>query len=115
LKSRSARENGETTLQAEAVAELKRAPKDSAVARCELGRVYQGAARWPEARVELEACVRLDDSPQNHYRLGLVYNRLGMVELAEKEMKLRRAAEQRKSDETARRQSAVQAFRYLIQ
>lgn len=114
LQSRTARETGDAELQATAVAALKRAPQGSAVARCELGRVYQVAAQWNLARVELEACVRLDPSPQNHYRLGLIYNRLGLVELAQQQMELREAAEKRKSDDTARRQDAVQAFQYLI-
>ncbi|MCU1234664.1 MAG: Tetratricopeptide 2 repeat protein [Candidatus Solibacter sp.] len=114
LQSRSAREKGDAGLQALAVAALKRAPKNSAIARCELGKVYQAAAQWTEARVEFEACVQLDPSPQNHYRLGLVYNRLDLVELAQKQMELRKTAEERKAGDTARRQNAVQAFQYLI-
>ncbi len=114
LKSRAARAMGDSTLQAQAVAELKRAPADSAVARCELGRVFQAAAQWTEARAELESCVRLDPSAQNHYRLGLVYNRLGLVDLAQQQMQLRQAAEERKAGETARRQNAVQTFQYFI-
>lgn len=114
LKSRAARATGDSTLQEQAAAELKRAPKDSSLARCELGRIYQAAAQWAEARAELEACVRLDPAPQNHYRLGLVYGRLGLIDLAEREMELRKAAEQRKSEETARKQDAVEAFQYVI-
>ncbi len=114
LKARTARETGDSALLAEAVAQLKRAPAASAVARCELGRVYQAAGQWTEARAEMEACVRLDPAPQNHYRLGLVYNRLGLADLARREMDLRDAAVKRKADETARRQSAVEAFRYFI-
>jgi tetratricopeptide (TPR) repeat protein len=114
LKFRAARQAGDSGLQAQAVAALKRAPQDSAIAHCALGRAYQASAQWTEARAELEACVGLDSSPQNHYRLGLVYDRLGLVELAQKEMELRKAAEERKSEDTARRQNAVQAFQYLI-
>lgn len=114
LQSRQARENGDAALQAKAVAALRRAPADSAVARCELGRVYQSGSQWAGARRELEACVRLDDTPQNHYRLGLVYNRLGLMDLARKEMELRQAAEDQKSSENVRRQNAVQAFQFLI-
>jgi tetratricopeptide (TPR) repeat protein len=114
LKSRTAREKGDAAAESQAVSELKRAPADSAVARCELGRAYQAAGQWAEARAELETCVRLDPGPQNHYRLGLVYNRLGLTELAGKEMELRRAAEAQKSEETARRQNAVQTFQYLV-
>src|SRR5205823_5575490 len=95
-------------------AELKRAPAESAVARCELGRVYQAAGRWAEARAEFEMCVRLDPAPENYYRLGLVYSRLGLVHLARKQMELRKAAEDRKSADATRRQDAVQAFQYLV-
>jgi tetratricopeptide (TPR) repeat protein len=114
LKSRTSRATGDAALQAHAVAELKRAPKDSAVARCELGRVYQAEERWDEARAELEACVQLDATPQNHYRLGLVYGRLGLTDLARKQMELRKAAVDRKSEEVARREKAVETFQYLI-
>lgn len=113
LRSRAARESGETALLAQAISALKAVSRDSAIARCELGKAYQAGEQWTEARVELEACTRLDDSPQNHYRLGLVYNRLGLIELAQKEMALRKAAEQRKTAETARRQNAVQTFQLL--
>jgi tetratricopeptide (TPR) repeat protein len=114
LQSRQARETGDAALQAQAVAALRRAPQDSAVARCELGRVYQSASQWADARRELEACVRLDGTPQNHYHLGLVYNRLGLMDLAHKQMELRQAAEDQKSSEVVRRQNAVQAFQFLI-
>jgi uncharacterized protein HemY len=105
---------GDSTLETQAIADLKRAPKDNAVARCELGRIYQADRQFTEARAELEACIQLDPSPQNHYRLGLVYNRLGLAELAQKQMELRAAAEQRMSEENARREKAVETFRYLI-
>jgi len=114
LQSRAARAEGDAALLAQAVAKLKRTPEDSAVARCELGRVYQATGQLTEARTELETCVRLDPSPQNHYHLGLVYNRMGLVDLAQKEMELRHAAEERRSEDAARRQNAVQAFQYLI-
>jgi tetratricopeptide (TPR) repeat protein len=114
LRARSARAAGDTDALAKAVAELKRAPADNAVAKCELGRAYQESGAWTEARGELEACVRIDPSPQNHYRLGLVYNRLGLAALAREQMDLRAEAERRKADETARRQSAVEAFQILI-
>jgi tetratricopeptide (TPR) repeat protein len=114
LKSRVARENGDAAMRAEAIAALKRAPRDNATARCELGRAYQADHQWAEARAELEACVELDGSPQNHYRLGVVYNRLGLAAQARKEMELRGAAEEEKSEEVARRQKAVTTFQYII-
>jgi tetratricopeptide (TPR) repeat protein len=114
LQSRSARAAGDAALEAQAIAALKRAPKDNAMARCELGRLYQGNSELPAARTELEACVRLDPTPQNHYRLGLVYKRLGLSDMASEQMKLREAANTQKSEEAARRQKAVETFQYLI-
>jgi tetratricopeptide (TPR) repeat protein len=114
LQSRAARAEGDPAILAQVIAKLKRTPPDSAVARCELGWVYQATGQLAEARAELETCVRLDPSPQNHYRLGLVYNRLGFVELARKEMELRLTAGQKNSEDDARRRSAVQAFQFLI-
>ncbi|MBZ5619076.1 MAG: tetratricopeptide repeat protein [Acidobacteriia bacterium] len=114
LKSRVALAEGDSTLQAHAVAELQHAPKDNSVAHCELGRVYQADGKWQGARAELEACVRLDPTAQNHYRLGLVYGRLGLEDLAQQQMELRKVAEDRKSEETAKRQRAVETFQYLI-
>jgi len=114
LKSRAARESGDSALLAEAVAGLKRAPPDSAIARCELGRIYQAGGQWTEARPELEACVRLDPSPQNHYRLGMVYNKLGLPDQAHRQMELRSAAAARLANEVARRESTVQAFQYVL-
>lgn len=96
-----------------ALDKLKQAPPDNAIARCELGRAYQAAANFAQARTEMEACVSLDASPANHYRLGRIYERLGLTELAHKEMELRNAAAQRLNEEVSRRESAVQAFRYL--
>ncbi len=114
LKSRAVRSSGDTALEERVIAELKRAPKDNAVARCELGRAYQAQHRWTEAQAELEACVQLDGSPQNHYRLGVVYSRLGLSDKAQKEMAMRSAAEEQKSEDVARRQRAITTFQYVI-
>lgn len=114
LKSRVARERGDAALEAEAVAGLRSAPAGNAVARCELGRIYQASGQLTEARTEAEACVRLDPTPQNHYRLGLIYNRLGLADLARKEMQQRNAQAERMTEEIARRERAVQAFQYLL-
>ena len=99
--------------EAAALDKLKQASPDNAIARCELGRAYEAAATFAEARTAMEACVALDPSPANHYRLGRIYERLGLTELAHKEMELRNAAAQRLNEEVSRRESAVQAFRYL--
>jgi len=57
----------------------------------------------------MEECVRLDPSPQNHYRLGLLYEKLGLSELAHKEIELRTQTLQRMSEETAMWLKALQA------
>ena len=113
LKLRAAREKDDKALAQRAMAELKRAPAASGVARCELARAYEWLEQWSEARTEMEACVRLDGSPQNHYRLGRIYARLGLTDLARKEMEMRSEAAQRASEDVARRESAVQAFQVL--
>lgn len=114
LKLRMSRQKGDEALRKEAIAALERAPADNALARCELGRAYEWAERWQEARVQMEACVRLDPSPENHYRLGRDYAHLGLEGLAHKEMALRGQAAERLSDEVARRAAAVQAFDYIV-
>jgi tetratricopeptide (TPR) repeat protein len=114
LQSRAAIANGDSAGEARAVAELKRAPKDSAVARCELGRIYQAEGQWADARAHLEACVQLSPLPQHHYRLALVYSRLGLTDQAQVQMDLRKKAEAQKAEELARRQSAVATFKYFM-
>ena len=111
LKLRQAREKNDPALLAEAMLALQHAPAKNAIARCELGRAYEWTRRWPEARVEMEACIGLDPSPANHYRLGLIYQKLGLADLARHQMELRNQALQKLSDETARRVNAVEAFR----
>jgi len=96
-----------------AISRLKQDPPDSAIARCELGRAYDAAGNQAEARTEMEICVSLEPLPANHFRLGRIYERLGLTELAHTEMEKRNAAAARLNDEVSRRESAVQAFRYL--
>jgi hypothetical protein len=67
-----------------------------------------------EARREMEACVKLEPSAQNHYRLGLIYSALQLSDLAGQQIKLREAAMAKTADENARRRDAVQAFQYAI-
>jgi hypothetical protein len=61
----------------------------------------------------MEACVNLEPSPQNHYRLGRIYTRLGLTELARREVESRTEADKRLSEEISRREAAVQAFRVV--
>lgn len=114
LKLRAARETDDAKLRNDAIEELKGASADSAIARCELGRAYEWAGEWTQARAQMEECVRLNPSAETHYRLGLIYGQLELPELARKEMKLRNEAMQRASQDIARHQDAVQAFQYVL-
>jgi tetratricopeptide (TPR) repeat protein len=99
LNLRLARENQDAVMQAEAVRGLEQGSDN--VARCELARAREWTGRLPEARTEMEACVAADPSPQNHYRLGLIYQRLGLIELARKQMEVRSRTLQTMSDQTS--------------
>lgn len=112
LQLRIARQTGDANLTAHAVADLKRAPKESAIGRCELARAYEWSGNLQDARKEMEVCVGLDPTPQNHYRLALLYRRLGETDLAHKEMELRTAILARMSEETALALNALQGFDY---
>ncbi len=90
----------------------KLAADSSAVGRCEAGKVYEKLERWQDARRAMEACVKLSPTPQNHFRLGRDYQRLGLRALAGKEMAAYRVSSKEQSEEAARRQAAVQAFQF---
>ena len=112
LELRIARQTGDAELAAAAIAELKRAPHDNAIGHCELGRAYEWNGNLPEAQKEMEACVQLDPSPQNHYRLALLYGRSGETALAHQEMELRTAILAKMSEQTALGLTALQGFEY---
>jgi tetratricopeptide (TPR) repeat protein len=111
LKLRAARESGDSKLQAEAITGLERAPQEDLVGHCELARGREWTNRLPEARVQMEKCVAGDPSPQNHYRLGLLYQRLGLADLAKKQMELRQLLLTQMSEQTANALAALQAIR----
>ena len=110
LKLRVARQNGDAALEQQAIAGLKLAPPESVVGRCELARAYEWTGQLEKARTEMEACVKLDPLPQNHYRLALLYRKLGMTELARQELELRSQILQKMSEQTALGLSALQRF-----
>jgi tetratricopeptide (TPR) repeat protein len=101
LKLRLSRETGDPAMEAEAIAGLKRAPPADPVAHCELARAWEWTGRLPEARAEMETCLKFASTPQNHYRMGLVYKRLGLDDLSRKEMEIRQQLLQGMPDETA--------------
>lgn len=84
---------------------------DDAVGRCWLGRAYEQRSDWSAARVEYEACAKLDaGSPESHYRLARVYRRLGMNAEAKDQDALRASAEKNQASENERRIDAVRRF-----
>jgi len=111
LKLRLARQAGDAAMQKEAIAGLQRAASDDPVARCELARAFEWTDRLTEARAEMEACVQFDPSPQNHYRMGLIYKRLGMNDLSQREMDLRGQMLEKMSEETALGLNALKTIR----
>jgi len=111
LKLRVAREKNDPAIQNQAIAGLQRAPADDPVARCELARAWEWTNRLQDARTEMEACLRFDASPQNHYRMGLIYKRLGLNDLSQNEMDQRKRMLQEMSEETALGLDALKAFR----
>jgi tetratricopeptide (TPR) repeat protein len=107
LDLRRARVSVDKALLAEAISSLQRAPEADPVRACELGRAYEWEQRLMDARRELEKCVRLDGSPQNHYRLGLLYGRMGLKDLASQQMARRAELLKSMSEETALARSAL--------
>lgn len=101
LKLRIARETHDAALGAQAITGLKLAPPGDVVGRCELARAYEWNGELAKARTQMETCVRLDPSPRNHYRLGLLYRKLGYSGLAHKQIELRNQTLQSMSQETA--------------
>jgi hypothetical protein len=114
MKLRVARYTEDHKLESEAIAGLKLAPANDAIGRCELARAYEWSGRLASARTEMEACVRLEPTPQNHYRLGIIDKRLGLDELARKQMQLRNQTLQEMSEQTAEGLNALRTFRYSL-
>jgi tetratricopeptide (TPR) repeat protein len=111
---RRSREQNDSALRLRAMEKLRKASPENSTARCELGRAYEWSGEWREARREMEACVALEPSAQNHYRLGLIYSALQLPDPAREQMKLREDAIVRTADENQRRNKAVQAFQYVL-
>jgi tetratricopeptide (TPR) repeat protein len=110
LRVRIAREQDNPEMLQQAIAALQEAARENPVARCELARALEWTNHLSEARPYMEACLHSDPSPQNHYRLGLIYQRLGLTDLAQREMDLRTQILQRMSEQTAAGLNALQSF-----
>jgi tetratricopeptide (TPR) repeat protein len=110
LELRAAREKGDRALEQRAIGLLKKSPASSAVGRCELARGYEWTGQLALARTEMEACVRLAPLPQNHYRLGLLYQKLGLTGKAHEQMELRAQTLRKMSEQTALGLNALQSM-----
>jgi tetratricopeptide (TPR) repeat protein len=114
-----ARDRGEVSHRPEILRRLQHAarvaPKES-MARCQLGKAFEWAELWSQARPEAEACVRLDPgSPDGHYQLSRIYRRLGLTALANRQTSLQQAAALRQSEESVRRTETVTKFLVLLE
>ncbi|HEX4228474.1 MAG TPA: tetratricopeptide repeat protein [Bryobacteraceae bacterium] len=114
VRLRVAREHDDATTIRHSIAILERAPPDNALARCELARGYEWSNQLTAARVQMEACVRLDPTPQNHYRMGMLYQKLGLSSLAHQEMELRNQLQAKMSQQTAVGMNALASFKLAI-
>jgi hypothetical protein len=86
------------------------------MARCQLGKTFEWAELWSQAKPEAEACVRLDPgSPDGHYQLSRIYRRLGLTTLANQQTSLQQAAALRQSEESVRRTETVTKFLVLLE
>lgn len=114
VRLRVAREHDDAATIRQAIAVLEQAPHDNALARCELARGYEWSNQLTAARVQMEACVRLDPTPQNHYRMGMLYQKLGLSSLAHEEMELRNQIQAKMSQQTAVGMNALASFKLAI-
>lgn len=114
MKLRVARNTQNAGLENEAIAGLKRAGADDAIGHCELARAYEWRDQYAAARPQMEACVRLENTPQNHYRLGIIYRRLGLDQRAREQMNLRTQMLSKMSEQTAEGLNALRAFQYTL-
>ncbi len=112
LDLRVARERDDAVLLERAMDDLSRAAQSDPMARCELARAWEWRDHLPEARTEMEACVQFDPSPQNHYRLGLIYRRMGLATLATQQMEIRNRLLKNDSEEAV---SGLNSLRALPQ
>jgi tetratricopeptide (TPR) repeat protein len=101
LQLRAARDANDADMEQRSIAALRAAPPQNATAACALGQAYAWSDRPQEARRALETCVKLDPTPQNHYRLAQIYRKLGQTDLAQKQLEARSRLSKALSDQTA--------------
>jgi tetratricopeptide (TPR) repeat protein len=113
------RDSGDVSRRPEIFRRLKHAariaPREP-LARCQLGKAFEWAELWSQARPETEACVRLDPgSPDGHYQLSRIYRRLGLTALAKQQTSFQQAAALRQNEESVRRTKTVTKFLVLLE
>lgn len=116
---RLAREGGDASRKPEILRRLQHAVRvapGEPAARCQVGKAFEWADQWQQARMQLEECVRLaSDSPEGHYHLSRVYRHLGLAGLASQQTLLQQQAAQRQSEESVRRTNTVTKFLVLLE
>jgi tetratricopeptide (TPR) repeat protein len=111
IRIRGLHANDDLARMRQAMALLERAPANNTVARCELGRAYEALNQLHAARSQMETCARLDSTPRNHYRLAMLYRKLGLKAQAREELALRTEIQKKMSQETAVGMNALASFR----
>jgi tetratricopeptide (TPR) repeat protein len=114
LQLRSARDANDQQMEQRSIAALRAAPPENATAACALGQAYAWSDRFQEARRTLETCVKLDPTPQNHYRLAQIYRKLGETDLAQKQLEARRRLSEALSNQTAKAADSLKALESQI-
>jgi Tfp pilus assembly protein PilF len=109
LELRLARDNNDKGSEKRSIEVLRAAPSNNATAACALGQAYAWNDRPQDARARLEDCVRLDPTPQNHYHLAQIYQKLGKTDLAREQLEARSRLLKRLSDQTARAAESLKA------
>jgi Tfp pilus assembly protein PilF len=111
---RLAREKNDGELEKRSIAVLRAAPSGNAIAACALGQAYAWNNRPQDARSKLESCIKLDPTPQNHYRLAQVYSKLGETGLAQEQLEARSKLLKALSDQTAKAADSLKALETQI-
>ncbi len=82
---------------------------------CHLGRALAWAGKDTDARTALENCIRLrPDSAEDHYRLGRIYQQLGLTEAASEQMAVHGRLSRQSQEASEQQRSAMKQFVYEI-
>lgn len=116
LLARAAHDHGAAQPPTDALRRLRlaaRADPNEGVARCEFGKALAWARQWQEARLETQACVRIEpQSAEGYYRLAEIDRHLGDIRGAQKALKLHDAAVREMVASNARHDATLEKFLY---